>query len=268
MCGTEIAWFTSYLSDRKQCVRCDGNFSKWSQVNGGIPQGSALGPLLFLTYVNEMPSQVCYGKLLQYADDIALICSSTDFAEVHQCLTEDLQSLSAWITQSKMKLNIAKSSVMWFGPKVFATKQIPAVHVGDTPLKPVSTQKYLGIVFDDWLRWHFLPCMYPLFVKRFIIIYIGLMPTTNTCPMMFLKLLIDSLVLSYLTYALPVWGPAISKQCLTHLQHQHNWGVRIVKNLRKFNDVSAHQTQLGWLPVDTLVLCVSCVSFIIRHSIY
>ena len=77
-----------------------------------------------------------------------------------------------------------------------------------------------------------------------------------------LKLLIDSLVLSCLTYALPVWGPAISKQCLTRLQRQHNWAVRIVKNLRKFNDVSAHRTQLGWLPIDTLIhyrtLCTMC----------
>ena len=66
-----------------------------------------------------------------------------------------LQSLSAWITQSKMKLNIAKSSVMWFGPKVSATKQIPAVYVGDTPLKPVSTQKYLGIALVEMG----LPCI-------------------------------------------------------------------------------------------------------------
>ena len=99
-----------------------------------------------------MPSQVSHGRLLQYADDTALICSGIDFAKAHRCLTEDLQSLSAWITQSKMKLNIAKSSVMWFRPKVSITEQIPAVYVGDIPLKPVSTQKYLGVVFDDQLR--------------------------------------------------------------------------------------------------------------------
>ena len=61
-----------------------------------------------------------------------------------------------------------------------------------------------------------------------------------------LKLLIDSLVLSRLTYALPVWGSTISKQCLTHLQRQHNWAVRIVKNLRKFDHC---RTEFGWLPV-------------------
>ena len=99
-----------------------------------------------------MPSQVSHGKLLQYADDTALICSGTDFAEVHRCITEDLHPLSAWLTQSKMKLNVAKSSVMWFGSKVSVTEQTPVVYVGDIPLKPVSTQKYLGVVFDNQLR--------------------------------------------------------------------------------------------------------------------
>ena len=78
-------------------------------VDGGVLQGSALGPLLFLIYMNDMPLQVCHGKILQYADDTALICSGVDFPEVHQHLSEDLQSLYSWITQSKMKLNIAKS---------------------------------------------------------------------------------------------------------------------------------------------------------------
>ena len=83
-------------------------------VDGGIPQGSALGPLLFLIYVNEMPMQVSHGKLLQYADDTALICTGTSIGEVHQCLTDDLWSLSSWIKLSRMKLNVAKSRVIWF----------------------------------------------------------------------------------------------------------------------------------------------------------
>ena len=65
--GTEINWFTSYLSDRYQRVKLHNAYSSWGLVNGGIPQGSALGPLLFLVYVNNMPSSVVHGKLLQYA---------------------------------------------------------------------------------------------------------------------------------------------------------------------------------------------------------
>jgi len=62
--GKEMAWFSSYLSDCKQRVKSNGLFSEWNTVNGGIPRGSALGPLLFLIYMNGMPSQVKHGKLL------------------------------------------------------------------------------------------------------------------------------------------------------------------------------------------------------------
>jgi len=81
--GKEMTWFSSYLSDRIQCVKCGGIFSEWNTINGGIPQGSALGLLLFLNYMNDMPSQVKHGKLLQYADDTALICLGTSTEEVH-----------------------------------------------------------------------------------------------------------------------------------------------------------------------------------------
>ena len=64
--------------------------SSWTTVKGGIPQGSALGPLLFLIYVNEMPSIVKFGKLLQFADDTTLICCGSDFDSVKMQLSHDL----------------------------------------------------------------------------------------------------------------------------------------------------------------------------------
>ena len=162
-----------------------------------------------------------------------------------------------------MKLKVAKSSVMCFGSKVSVTEQIPVVYVGDVPLKPVSTQKYLGVVFDNQLRWD----SHVSTVKRSLIIYIGLMPITSTCLMM-LKLLIDSLVLSCLTYALPVWGPAISKQYLTRLQCQHNWAVRIVRNLIMSLPIALNLGGYLWTLLFAIVLCVPCIDFIIGHLLY
>ena len=110
--GTELSWFINYLSDRLQRVKLNGKVSGWSAVKGGIPQGSALGPLLFLVYVNAMPSVVEHGKLLQFADDTTLICSGPDVDTVREQLSHDLSLLSSWISFSKMRLNIGKSSVM------------------------------------------------------------------------------------------------------------------------------------------------------------
>ena len=91
-----------------------------------------------------------YGKLLQYVDDTAL---GTSTEEVHRSLTEDLQSLSSWITQSKIKLNTTNHTC-GLHQKNPVAEAIPTVCVGETSLKSVSTQKYLGVVFDKELSWN------------------------------------------------------------------------------------------------------------------
>ena len=122
-------------------------------VAGGIPQGSALGPLLFLVYMNDLSSQLFCGCLLQYADDTALICSGPTLNVVHQQLSDDLTRLLSWVKQSKMQLNIEKSSIMWFQPRSLSHVSPPNVVVDGAPLRIVSSQKYLGVIFDNRLDW-------------------------------------------------------------------------------------------------------------------
>ena len=97
-----------------QRVKSGGSFSQLGPVLGGIPQGSALGPLLFLVYVNAMPLPVRHWILLQFADDTCLICSGDNYEHVKNMLCDDLAKLSRWIKSSK-KFYVSKSSVMWFG---------------------------------------------------------------------------------------------------------------------------------------------------------
>ena len=96
--------------------------SDWVEMQGGIPQGSALGPLLFLVYMNSLPSQVTQGLLLQYVDDTTLICSGSSPDIVATMMSTQLSRIQSWIDKSRMKLNFTKSSVLWFSVK--ASKQL------------------------------------------------------------------------------------------------------------------------------------------------
>ena len=129
-------------------------------MKGGIPQASALGSLLFLVYVNDLPFQVSGGALLQYADDTALICSAPDTQEVAVLMNSHLRVISKWSEDNRMAFNFSKSSVMWFSvPSHRKTVWLPSIFVDNIPLSVVSKQKYLGLIFDDALSCKFLKCV-------------------------------------------------------------------------------------------------------------
>lgn len=126
--GIELKWFTDYLSGHTQRINV-ATTTIIGDLSWGIPQGSALGPLLFLIYVNNMPLQVQHGSLLQYADDTCLICCGNTHHDVAQMLSEDLKYLSGWIVNSKMLINIKKSSV-----HPFQSVTLPPITVDGQPL--------------------------------------------------------------------------------------------------------------------------------------
>ena len=110
------AWFNSYLSDRKQLVNINGTESDPLLITYGVPQGSILGPLLFLCYVNDMPNSVdCL--MLQYADDSALICSDKDPEKIGRILRTNLESCNKWLIENGLSLHMGKTELILFGTK-------------------------------------------------------------------------------------------------------------------------------------------------------
>ena len=246
-----LCWFQNYLSHRLHRVKGTNTFSEWRPMRGGIPQGSALGPLLFLVYVNNLPSVITSGLLLQYADDTTLICSAPTIEDVVTKMHCQLMLISQWTTASKMRLNLSKSSVMWFSPSNRGRPAaFPDIVVDDAPLATVNTQKYLGLIFDTTLSWSHQVSK----VCRNMSYYLYLLNKhKSVLKTDLLKVLIECLVFSHLNYCLPVWGTSLT-QCLSQrLRRMQNRAVRLCKGLRKFDHVTSHFKSLKWLPLEQLI---------------
>ena len=113
---SSIDWFRSYLNDRFQCTQVDGVDSSFLAVNCGVPQGSILGPTLFLCYINDMADALnC--RLSLYADDSALIYSAPDPRSVSRFLSDELDICHKWLIDNRLSLHLGKTECILFGPK-------------------------------------------------------------------------------------------------------------------------------------------------------
>ncbi len=113
-----IKWFESYLTNRKQKVGINGTESDFLDINCGVPQGSILGPLLFLCYVNDMKTSISSDcKLLLYADDSTILFSHQDPNIISSKLGDELKSCSEWLVDNKLSLHLGKTECIIFGSK-------------------------------------------------------------------------------------------------------------------------------------------------------
>ena len=112
-----LLWFRSYLTDRKQKCYVNGNFSSTLTINCGVPQGSILGPLLFLIYINDLPNCLNVGSPTMYADDTNISFKSKNLVELQDCMNIELKSLNTWLEVNKLSLNIAKTEFMVIGSR-------------------------------------------------------------------------------------------------------------------------------------------------------
>ena len=173
--GTAHQWFKSYLSNRMQCTEIGSTQSKLDYIKCGVPQGSILGPLLFLLYINDIvfSSNVC--KFTLFADDTSLFFSHKNKIEGAKILNAELSKIAEWLAANKLSLNVKKSKLLIFSNKVSAKNESTpteiitpnntedvtvgtdtvVIHINGETLEEVDHAKYLGILIDNKLNWSF-----------------------------------------------------------------------------------------------------------------
>ena len=115
--GLEHTWFSSYLKNRRQLCRVNGVASNMEEIKCGVPQGSCLGPLLFLIYINDLPFVLKNSEVTMYADDTSTSHPSKNIDELNKTLNSDLDSLKQWLEGNKLSLNVIKTQAMVIGSR-------------------------------------------------------------------------------------------------------------------------------------------------------
>ena len=142
------AWIKDFLTDRQQAVVVEGTRSDPLPVESGVPQGSVLGPSLFLLYINDLPAGI-KSKIRLFADDT--MCSKTIMKKKDEQVLQDLHSLTTWEEKWSMEFHPQKCSTLRVSRK--KDKTAPAYELHGQNIENVSTTKYLGVNIQDNMQW-------------------------------------------------------------------------------------------------------------------
>jgi hypothetical protein len=152
--GIPHEWFQSYLSDRQQFVTISECKSTLENIRHGVSQGSVLGPLLFLLYINDLHNALLFSEPYLFADDTNLIHISSSMKSLNKKLNIDLKLLCRWLKANKIALNTSKTQLIIFKNKSRCLNFNLKIKINGMRLYPSQNIKYLGVYLDENLDWH------------------------------------------------------------------------------------------------------------------
>jgi len=202
--GIPLNWFESYLRQRRQYVEYMKYKSEICQVECGVPQGSVLGPLLFLLYINDLPDAIEHAQSILFADDTTIYISGKTIENLYITMNNELSKLADWYRANKLSLNETKTNFM-----IFTNNIIPDINleitINDTVVNDVPNVKFLGIVIDNKLKWNEHTRVTNQKISR---AYYALTKARYCLPKSHLKMLYHSIIYPHLIYGITIWGSA------------------------------------------------------------
>ena len=145
--------FKSHLSNCKQFVSINGYDSELAEINCGVPQGSVLGPLLFLLYINDLNQAIKFCKVHHFADDTNLLYLGKSIKKLNKLVNIDLKNLLYWLNANKISLNVKKTELVIFKSKQKQFDGEIKLKLSRKRLFPTDSVKYLGVKIDGNLLW-------------------------------------------------------------------------------------------------------------------
>ena len=221
--GIALEWFKSYLNNREQFVTINNTDSPSKPIEYGVPQGSILGPLLFVIYINDLPEISVIAKFILYADDANIIVTGRSIDEAVSKINEVIAKLIKWVDSNGLALNLKKTIFMVFSRQRIDLDNVEIFMAG-TKIERKTEARFLGVIMDDKLTW----ASHIKAVRIKMARYIGIMyKIKGQLPMKVRIQLYHSFVQSHLNFCSLVWG-FTSKTHIDSLFRSQKQGIRAI----------------------------------------
>lgn len=265
-----ISWFKSYLIGRKQCVSLEGKNSNWIDILLGVPQGSILGPILFLIYVNDMPICINDKRMMElFADDSTTISAQKYYEDLTISLNNNLNDIEVWCHQNRLSINLSKTIYMILGTWQLKRARIPEndnfvlKSIGGTEIERMESSKLLGLLIDEDITWK--THLYGNESEEGLIVKLKrklnyIQRLKHYTSEETLKIFANGIFISTIQYAIQIWGSA-STILINKIQRIQNSCARIILNESPYASIHFLLTKLNWLSIKQLHFYHSCILF-------
>ena len=244
-----LRWIRSYLSNRVQMVDINGTLSGVKEMRWGVPQGSILGPLLFLLYVNDFKAAIsptC--NLFLYADDSALLASHQNKSVVENSLSTELKNVCDWLSDNRLSLHLGKTEAILFGSKAkLAKSTCLSIKINQVLITAKDKINYLGCILDNCLTGEHMARKALAKINQRIK-FLARKAAFLDSPV--LHTLAGALIQSHFDYAAICWYTGLSQKLKNKLQTAQNKLIRVILKVHPRTHLDQfHFNKLNWLSV-------------------
>ena len=232
--GVALNWFQNYLTNRKQYVTIGNIKSNDAYIKCGVPQGSILGPILFLIYINDLNYVSKLLNTIMFADDTNLFLTGKSLAELEHQMNIELEIVNNWFKTNLLSLNVTKTSYI-----IFCNKKLPDINIRiqDASLNRQFDTKFLGVILSANLKWN----KHIEVVSNKISKNVGIISKVrHLLPSHLTRSLYLTLVEPYISYCNLVWSSPEKTEALNSILKLQKRYVRLIT----FSDYSAHSKPL------------------------
>lgn len=243
--GNLLSWFRSYLTNRKQRVVIPGVQSKWNNIRAGVPQGSILGPLLFLLFINDIVVDIG-SNIRLFADDTTLFIIVENPTTAAQLINLDIDKIVKWAKTWLVTFNPTKTESLLISRKLIRPNH-PPLFMENQPIAEVETHKHLGIFFAKDCTWH----------KHIDYVKEKTWKRINTMRKLKFKIDRKSLEIAYFTFIRPLleYGDVIWDNCTQYEKQEldkiQNEAARIVTGTTKLISIQALYDETKWETLES-----------------